>query len=101
MTGRESYTIASSLMIKEKKGILSVLRSINDTRSKWVSDVEIPPEDNYKFVRADIIKMFHYVEAIDKDSCWLHFYMNNDPKFAYLPDAFLNWAMEHGIGKMV
>jgi hypothetical protein len=76
---REMIICASSLLLKEKKGAMIILRSINQERSE---DWETPiPEnvDPYNIVRAEMIKGFWFIEAIDKDNCWFSGLMNVNP----------------------
>ena len=92
MTNREIHICASATLVKERKGAMIMLRSINNERSKhW--GVEEPPE-NTEFIRARMIKGFMYVEHIDDNNCWFHGYINIDPKFDYIPDFVINFTIK-------
>ena len=74
-------------------------RSINIERSKnW--GTEIPPE-NPRFVRAEMIKGFMYMEEIDQNSCWFHGFMNMNPKLALMPDWFFNFIIKRVVNVLI
>ena len=79
LSDRDFNICHTSLLVKERKGAMVMIRSVNDERGKlWGVNELIPPEDP-KVVRAEIIKAFMYVEHIDESSCWFHGYMNMNP----------------------
>lgn len=70
-----------------------MLRSVNEERAElW--DISIPPQEDTQRVRAEMIKGYQYVEAIDKDSCWLNGLMNVDPKLTFIPNFFINFTVK-------
>jgi len=66
-----------------------MLRSVKEGRAGlW--GVELPEEDESQRVRAEMVRMFQFLEVGDLNSCWLSTFICVDPKFAYLPDFILN-----------
>ena len=45
-------------------------------------------------------KGFLLLEYIDEKSCWLTGFININPKFAYIPDWFLNYLVKRSIYSM-
>ena len=96
LASRELYVCDSALVVKEKKGILLIQRSPDENKMKnWGFDLK--PEDPERVVRADMCKGFTLLEYIDEDSCWLTGFININPKFAYIPDWFLNYLVKRSI----
>lgn len=42
-----------------------------------------------------------YVEHIDQNSCWLHGFMNMNPKVQFMPDSFLGFVIKKIVNVMV
>mmetsp|Transcript_23 Transcript_23/g.31 ORF Transcript_23/g.31 Transcript_23/m.31 type:complete len:112 (+) Transcript_23:280-615(+) len=72
---------------------MMILRSVNEDRAKlW--DMQLPPQNQAEVVRGDMVRMFQYIEVIDKNNCWMTTYMCMDPKFSYVPDFLLNMSIK-------
>mmetsp|Transcript_34670 Transcript_34670/g.25827 ORF Transcript_34670/g.25827 Transcript_34670/m.25827 type:complete len:243 (-) Transcript_34670:64-792(-) len=86
---REMIIGASCNFMQEKGAVLMMLRSVKEDRAGlW--GVELPAEDESQRVRADLVRMYQFLEVGDLNSCWLSTYMCVDPKIAFLPDFILN-----------
>ena len=94
MATRELILKASAIMVKERKGALIMLRSMQaEDKVEWMGETAMPVEDP-ALVRAQMKKGFMYVEHIDNDSCWFHGYISIDPMFSYLPHWLLNFTIK-------
>jgi hypothetical protein len=102
LSDREFIVCSTSLLVKERKGAMILIRSANDDRKKhWeISESILPPlQDN--IVRGEMIKGFIYVEHIDSESCWFHGYINMNPRIQFMPDSFMNFVLKKIVGVMV
>lgn len=96
MSNRELFLCASSILVKERKGAMIMLRSINEEHHKNWNLKELP-EPERDFVTARMIKGFMYVEHIDSQNCWFNGLINVDPKFSYIPDSLINFIIKRVI----
>eukprot|EP00347_Sterkiella_histriomuscorum_P001077 403373418 len=93
LSNREFHLCASACLVKQHKGALIMLRSMNDDRIKnW--NIKNIPEASDGFVKAQMIKGFLFSEHIDENTCWFHGMMNVDPKFAIIPDWLINFTVK-------
>ena len=78
---RELYLCSSTTFINsDRKGVVIMLRSTNLERMNlWGFD--IPKENPYRAVRADMVKGIMFLEYIDDNSCMLSGMVNINPKF--------------------
>ena len=85
--------VASAILVRERKGALVMIRSVNEKRKKdW--DIKEMPSSTAGFVEAQMIKGFMYVEHIDEDHCWFHGMININPNFSLIPDGLVNMIVK-------
>lgn len=100
ISDRELVICQSQFIIKERKGAMIIIRSVNEERQKhWQVD-NMPPETP-KTVRAEMVKGFMYVEEIDAENCWFHGFINVNPKLAVVPDWFINFIVKRVVNKVI
>ncbi len=93
LSDRDFTVCSTSILVKERKGAMVMIRSVNEERQKQWELTSLPtvPE---KVVRADVLKGFMYVEHIDQKSCWFHGFMNMNPKIQFMPDSFISFVLK-------
>ncbi len=91
---RELFIHVSRTFLKEKKGVLYMMRSLTDETAGELG-MMLPPENEEEKVRAQMVKGFMYIEAIDKNSCMFHQYLNMNPKMKLMPDWLLNFSVKN------
>ena len=101
ISDRDFNVCHTSLLAKERKGVMVMIRSATEERSKYWGLADVLPPIDPKVVRAEIIKAFMYVEHIDAKSCWFHGYMNMNPKIQFMPDSFVGYVIKKIVNVMV
>lgn len=93
---------ASAQLVKEKKGALISIRSINfDERcDTWGADQDVLKE-RPEIVVAKMIRGFMYIEKNDDESCWYHGLMNVDPMFGFIPYMMINFMVKRIVYLMI
>jgi hypothetical protein len=75
MSHREILVRSSGMVNKERRGILSIVKSVYTDKFFGVS---LPPVEN-GFVRMDVHKGYHYFEYIDENTTRYVSVFNADP----------------------
>jgi len=99
MSNRDMVLHETFMIEKERKGVLMIMRSVEELEAKKLGVSEYPIDENV--VRADVPRIGIFLRQDMGGGCWIDAIMRFDYKVPILPEWLLNYFMKMEIYYMI